>query len=208
MTARKMPTRSSSKWIHPGRCGSSPWPAAPLCSWRLRRRLQQLPSGRATRVTLTAIRTTTVYAFDINPSTDELIPAPGTPPGVISEGDESIINDQLTSTHLAGHGASAGYPIIGYDSGTCTFTRVSPDSQPSNSAFDTTLEDCAVTAFLPNGSITVQGVITTRSGTPQPATLAVTGGTGSFNGANGTLRVTFGSQYQGQQYKTLTITVQ
>jgi hypothetical protein len=207
MTARKMPTRSSSKWIHPGvwlvalaggatllgACGaasSSSRPAAPPAS------------------TLTAIRTTTVYAFDINPSTDELIPAPGTPPGVISEGDESIINDQLTSTHLVGHGASAGYPIIGYDSGTCTFTRVSPDSQPSNSAFDTTLEDCAVTAFLPNGSITVQGVITTRSGAPQPATLAVTGGTGSFNGANGTLRVTFGSQYQGQQYKTLTITVQ
>ena len=108
---------------------------------RLRRRLEQLPSGGASHAsTLTAVRTTTVYAFDINPSTDELIPAPGTPPGVISEGDESIINDQLTSTHLAGHGASAGYPIVGYDSGTCTFTRVSPDGQPSNSAFDTTLE--------------------------------------------------------------------
>ena len=77
MTARKMPTRSSSKWIHPGgwlvalaggaallgACGaasSSSRPAAPLAS------------------TLTAMRTTTVYAFDINPSTDELIPAPGT----------------------------------------------------------------------------------------------------------------------------------
>jgi len=207
MTTRNTPTSSSSKWIHPrgwlvalaggaallGACGaatSSSRPATPASA------------------TLTAARTTTVYAFDINPSSDELIPAPGTTPGVISEGDEAIINDQLTSTHLAGHGPSAGYPIIGYDSGTCTFTRVSPDGQPSHSAFDTTLESCVATAFLPNGSITAQGIITIRSGTPQPATLAVTGGTGSFNGANGTVRVRFGAQYQGQPYKTFTITVQ
>ncbi len=207
MRARNMPTSSQSKGIHPGgwlvalagcaallgACGvasSSSRPAAPGTS------------------TLTAVRTMDVYAFDINPSADELIPAPGTSAGVISEGDESVINDQLTSTHLAGHGASAGYPIIGYDSGTCTFTRAAPDGQPSNSAFDTTLESCVATAFLPNGSITVQGVITVQSGTPQPATLAVTGGTGTFNGASGTLRVTFGSRFQGHQYKTLTITLQ
>jgi hypothetical protein len=201
MTART-PTSSSSKWIHRGGWFVALVGGAALlgaCSTATSSSRPATPP----RATLTAVRATTVYAFDINPSTDELIPAPGTTPGVISEGDESIINDQLTSTHLAGHGASAGYPIIGYDSGTCTFTRVSPDGQPSDSAFDTTLEYCVATAFLPNGSITAQGVITIRSGTPQPATLAVTGSTGSFNRANGTVRVTFG-----QHYKTLTITVQ
>jgi hypothetical protein len=207
MTARSISTSSSSKWIHPGgwlvalaggaallgACGAASSSSRPVAA----------PTS-----TLAALRTTVVYGFDINPSSDELIPAPGTTAGVISEGDQSIVNDQLTSTHLAGHGASAGYPIIGYDSGTCTFTRVAPDGQPSGSAFDATLEDCVVTAFLPNGSVTAQGVITLRSGTPQPAQLAVTGGTGSFDGANGTVRVTFGSHYQGQEYKTLTISVQ
>ena len=149
-----------------------------------------------------------MYAFDINPSADELIAAPGTTPGVVSEGDQSIINDQLTSTHLAGHAASAGYPIIGYDSGTCTFTRVAPDGQPSSSPFNNTLENCVATAVLPNGSITAQGVITTDSGTPQPATLAVTGGTGSFEGARGIVKVTFGAQFEGRQFEQFTITLQ
>ena len=161
-----------------------------------------------TRVALASARTTVVYAFDINPSADQLIAAPGTTPGVVSEGDQSIINDQLTSTHLAGHAPSSGYPIIGFDSGTCTFTRVAPDGQANGSPFNNTLENCVATAVLPNGSITAQGVITSESGTPQPATLAVTGGTGSFEGARGIVKVTFGAQFDGEQYETFTFELQ
>ena len=52
-----------------------------------------------------------VYAFTINPSADDsVIPAPGTKGDVVSEGDVSIVNDQLTSTHEI----ASGYPIIGY----------------------------------------------------------------------------------------------
>jgi hypothetical protein len=206
MTARNMsPRRASSRFRHAGwvgalaggvalvaACGSSSTSVAstpPLAS-------------------TTSLSTTVVYAFSINPSADALIPAPGTTPGVVSEGDESIINDQLTSTHLAGHGASSGYPIIGYDSGTCTFTRVAPDGQTGGSPFNSTLESCAATAVLPNGTVTAQGIITTKSGVPQPATLSVTGGTGAFASAHGVVKVTFGSHFEGQQYETFSIVMQ
>jgi hypothetical protein len=139
--------------------------------------------------------TMVVYAFDINQSTDDLISAPGTKPGVVSEGDESVVNDQLTSIHLTKHGKSSGYPIIGYDSGTCIYTRVTSAHQ--------TFENCVVTGVLPGGSITVQGVITTKSGVRQPATLALTSGTGSFEGAHGTVKVAFAAKFN-----TYTIAVQ
>jgi hypothetical protein len=135
--------------------------------------------------------TTVVYAFDINSPADDLIAAPGTKAGVISAGDESMINDQLTVAHKV----TGGYPIIGYDSGTCTFTRVSPDGQAEGSPYDRVLEHCVATAVLPQGSITVEGVITRKAGLPQPATLAITGGTAGFNGARGIVKVTFGSQF-------------
>ena len=86
-------------------------------------------ASKPTRRLTTSVTTKVVYAFAISPSWVGLIPAPGTTPGKVSEGDESIINDQLTSDHLSGHGASSGYPVIGYDSGTCIYTRVSPDGQ-------------------------------------------------------------------------------
>ena len=46
-------------------------------------------------------RTLTYYAFDINngPPDPGFIPVPGTNPKVFSQGDELIINDQLTTTH-------------------------------------------------------------------------------------------------------------
>src|SRR6266702_7383907 len=46
-------------------------------------------------------RTLTYYAFDINNGAADpgFIPAPGTNPKAFAQGDELIINDQLTSTH-------------------------------------------------------------------------------------------------------------
>jgi|GEM_PF-6984379 len=130
-----------------------------------------------------APRTITVFAFNVNPKADDLIPAPGTQPGVISEGDVSIVNDRLTSTHATEH----GYPIIGYDSGTCTFTRVLAGGRAT--------ENCDVTAALPQGDLVGQGVVSSSKGVPRSATLAVTGGTGSFNGAHGVVDVTFGPRH-------------
>jgi hypothetical protein len=165
-------------------------------------------ASKSARSLTTSVTTKIVYAFAISPSSVGLLPAPGTTPGAVSEGDESIINDQLTSNHLSGHGASNGYPVIGYDSGICIYTRVSPDGQSGGSPFNDTLEYCDATAVLSDGSITAQGIITTDAGTPQPATLVVTGGTGRFDGVHGTILATFGSHFEGQQFEKFTITLQ
>jgi len=139
--------------------------------------------------TATAARTVRYYAFNINNGSNDpgLVPVPGTNPKVFSQGDELIINDQLTSTHRAGR----GYPIVGYDSGVCTFTRV-PEKYAKQ-----TLADCVVTAvWKSRGSLTMQGVIRFKSHQPDPAVLAITSGTGSFGGAAGTMRVSFTKNYK------------
>jgi Dirigent-like protein len=110
----------------------------------------------------------------------------GTNPKVFSQGDELIINDQITSTHKT----KAGYPIVGRDSGVCTLTRI-----PEKYA-DQTLANCVVTVVWKNGTLAVQGVVQFRSQLPQTAVLAITGGTGRFLGAAGTIRVGFTKDYK------------
>jgi Dirigent-like protein len=135
-----------------------------------------------------AARTLKYYGFDINNgSTDPgFIPVAGTNPQVFAQGDELIINDQLTGTHRT----ASGYPIVGYDAGVCTLTRVPEQNAPQ------TLANCVVTAVVKGGSITVQGVIRFKSQQPAPAVLAVTGGTGRFDGAAGTVRVSFTKDFK------------
>jgi hypothetical protein len=119
-------------------------------------------------------QTITVYAFSIG---GPFIPVPGTNPKALSQGDETVVNDQLTVTHKR----NGGYPIIGRDSGTCTFTRVANPREG--------LADCVATAVLRAGSLTAQGVVEISSaGEPRPAELAITGGTGTYAGDRGTLR--------------------
>ena len=141
-----------------------------------------------------AARTLTYYAFDINNGTTDpgFIPAPGTNPKSFAQGDELIINDQITSTHKV----NGGYPIVGYDAGVCTLTRI-----PERNARQT-LANCVVTVVWRAGSLTVQGVIAFRSRQPEPAVLAVTGGSGRFNGATGTVAVSFT-----KNFKILTFTI-
>ena len=141
------------------------------------------PAGSANAAT-----TLTYYAFDINNGTTNpgFIPVPGTNPKVFAQGDELIVNDQVTTTHKAG----GGYPIVGHDAGVCTLTRI-PEPHAEQ-----TLANCAVTAVLPGGSLTIQGVLTFQAQQPQPAVLAVTGGTGRFTGADGTVAVTFTKNYK------------
>ena len=139
-------------------------------------------------------RTLTYYAFDINNGTTDpgFIPAPGTNPKAFAQGDELIINDQLTTTRQV----NGGYPIVGHDAGVCTLTRI-----PEQHA-DQTLANCVVTAVWNNGSLTVQGVVGFKSRQPEPAVFAVTGGTGRFDGAAGTLGVSFT-----RNFKILTIKI-
>ena len=133
-------------------------------------------------------RTLTYYAFDINNGAADpgFIPAPGTNPKAFAQGGELIINDQLTTTRRV----NGGYPIVGHDAGVCTLTRI-----PEQHA-DQTLANCVVTAVWHNGSLTVQGVVGFRSKQPESAVFAVTGGTGRFDGAAGTLGVSFTKNFK------------
>jgi hypothetical protein len=144
-------------------------------------------------------KTVTYYAFDINNGAADsgFIPAPGTNPKVFAQGDELIINDQLTTTHQV----NGGYPIVGHDAGVCTLTRIPQQHVPQKHA-NQTLANCVVTAVWDNGSLTVQGVIRFKSQQPEPALFAVTGGTGRFDGAAGTLEVSFT-----KNFKILTINI-
>jgi hypothetical protein len=140
------------------------------------------------------VSTLTYYAFDTNDGTTNpgLIPVPGTNPKVLAQGDELIVNDQLATTQRT----PGGYPIVGLDAGVCTLTRI------SGKGVAQTLANCVVTATWQNGSLTVQGVLRFQSQQPQASVLAITGGTGRFDGAHGTVGVRFT-----KEFKVLTITL-
>jgi len=133
-------------------------------------------------------RTLTVFAFDINNGGPDpgFIPVPGTSPNRFAQGDELIVNDQLTLPKLVGK----GFPIIGHDSGVCTLTRL-----PERDARQT-YASCVVTAVVRGGSLTVQGILSFHGQQPLPATLAVTGGTGRYTGAAGTVHVGFARDHK------------
>lgn len=130
-----------------------------------------------------AAGTVRYFAFDINNGTTDpgLIPVPASNPARFAQGDELIINDQVTTTRRAGQ----GFPIVGFDSGVCTMTRI-----PEKNA-EQTIANCVVSVAVRDGSLTVQGAVHFKSGQPEPATLAVTGGTGKFDGKTGEVRVSF-----------------
>ena len=138
--------------------------------------------------TTAAAKTFQYYGFDINNGgTDPgFISAPGTNPAAFAQGDELIINDQVTTTHLV----KGGYPIVGFDSGVCTLTRI-----PEKNA-EQTIGDCVATVVLKGGSLTVQGAIRFQAKQPEAGTLAVTGGTGSYDGVTGQVGVAFTENYK------------
>jgi hypothetical protein len=132
--------------------------------------------------------TLTVFAFDVNNGGPDpgFIPVPGTSPNDFAQGDELIINDQLTLPREVGK----GFPIIGHDSGVCTLTRLPERDVPQ------TFANCVVTAAVRGGSLTVQGILRFHGQQPLPATLAVTGGTGRYTGAAGTVHVGFARDHK------------
>ena len=72
---------------------------------------------------------------------------------------------------------------IGHDEGLCTFTRASADQQ--NFSADGL---CTASAFLPGGQIHVQGFVHFADG-PTRFDIPVIGGTGTYAGVRGFLRV-------------------
>jgi len=133
-------------------------------------------------------RTVKYYAFDINNSSNDVgfVPVPGSNPKVFAQGDELIINDQLTTTRKTAH----GYPIVGYDSGVCALTRM-PESGARQ-----TLANCVVTAVVRRGSLAIQGVVRFSKQQPESAVLTVTGGSGRFDQATGTVAVSFTKDFK------------
>lgn len=67
---------------------------------------------------------------------------------------------------------------VGHDGGVCTTTSVELNQA-----------QCLVTAWLPEGQITIQGLITETGEPPQRFVFAVTGGTGQYQGASGEVHV-------------------
>jgi hypothetical protein len=128
------------------------------------------------------------FGFDINNTTTDpgFVATPGSGAGSFAQGDQLIINDQLTTTRKHG----GGYPILGHDSGVCTLTRI-----PEEFA-EQTLGDCLVTAVVKGGSLTVQGVVRFTHRKPRASVLAVTGGTGDFRGASGSVDVSFAASHK------------
>ena len=76
---------------------------------------------------------------------------------------------------------------VGTDGGDCVLVLFKPGPDPKGPPETFTVQ-CVVTVSLPEGTITVQGLIDFAS--RAPATLAVTGGTGEFRTARGEAEVT------------------
>ena len=71
--------------------------------------------------------------------------------------------------------------FVGDDGGSCTITRFE-----SYDEFDA---NCIDTLRLRGGQIALQGLVTFRDGGNDPFTVAITGGTGTYRGASGEVRI-------------------
>lgn len=86
-----------------------------------------------------------------------------------SQGDEFVISGNLLR----------GSTTVGTYSQICTLTRTAPADE-----FDL---QCAADLTLPQGQLTVQGRFTVTSAGPGDIDLAITGGTGRYRTAHGTI---------------------
>jgi hypothetical protein len=76
---------------------------------------------------------------------------------------------------------------VGVDGGVCTVTQREPETDPTEAT-----AQCVATLSLSGGQITVQGLVTfplAEGALPPPVDIAITGGTGDFEGAEGFLNV-------------------
>jgi hypothetical protein len=97
------------------------------------------------------------------------------------------VGDRFTfADDLARDGAP--YGSLG---GECTLMRIEPSPLPEGQEPESVTANCVVSAKLPDGQITVQGLVTFSGATAgEPFTLAITGGTGLYAEAQGEVQVT------------------
>jgi hypothetical protein len=94
-------------------------------------------------------------------------------------GDQFVFSDNLFD-HKGG-------TKVGTDGVSCTFVHVAPAATPTEGTLQ-----CVATVSLAGGQITIQGIFTTplaENELPPPFELAVTGGTGEYEGAEGHVTV-------------------
>jgi hypothetical protein len=89
----------------------------------------------------------------------------------VGEPDFSLGDEFVFTSDLTKHGKSVGHTGV-----VCTITSVEREES-----------QCVGTAWFGKGQITIQGLI---AGEPERFSLAITGGTGAFESAGGTLVVT------------------
>lgn len=94
-----------------------------------------------------------------------------------SLGDQDVFHDKVFSHSR----------LVGTNDGFCTVTYLAPKAVEATS-------ECLVTTSLQQGSLTLHGVLRFMGSTAQDATLAVSGGTGRFDGAAGEAHVKFTSE--------------
>ena len=124
-------------------------------------------TGKSARHTRTMRLTASSFAdrdFDVRPRG-------------ISLGDNFVATENLFR----------GGKKVGEDHGTCEITRL----EPKRGKAKTGGLQCLVTLVLPEGQITLQGARTAVLASQEPPrfVLAVTGGTGAFRNARGTVRI-------------------
>jgi hypothetical protein len=96
----------------------------------------------------------------------------------LSLGDRFVFSDDVSGDE------------VGTDGGECVIVRLDP-KDATEADFKAITQQCVVTLSLPDGQITGQGLITfTNTPTPEPFTVAITGGTGAFRTAHGEVEVT------------------
>jgi hypothetical protein len=97
------------------------------------------------------------------------------PMNELSLGDEEVFSDVVSETRGGSGTGSTGV--------VCTVVNVGKDKGTATS-------ECEATLSVSAGQITVQGLVTLAGGAPpSPFDLAVTGGTGAFEGAGGHITV-------------------
>ncbi len=96
-----------------------------------------------------------------------------------SVGDSSVFSDDVSQNGKQ----------VGTTGGECIVVRIDPEGATETTAESVTVE-CVVTLSLPDGQITVQGLVTFTNAPAQgPFTVAITGGTGKYRTAHGEVEV-------------------
>ena len=99
-----------------------------------------------------------------------------------SVGDRFVFSDDV---FRGGH-------KVGVDGGECVVVRLAPDPLPPGQEPTSATLNCVATVELPEGQVTLQGLVTFSEASGPSFTIAITGGTGAYRTAHGEATVTEG----------------